>query len=92
MNDHLGPLARELRSLRAEQEVEQLDLAVAVGAGDGSYLSKLENGRATNPSAAFLARYVAGYRMLGRPLTAEQRQRLMAAALGQGERANTPSS
>lgn len=43
---------------------------------DATYLSRLENGRRTNPSAAFLRRYVFAYTLLGRPLSDEQRDRL----------------
>jgi DNA-binding XRE family transcriptional regulator len=75
----LGELARVLRAIRAEQGVDQLRLAHAMGAGDATYLGRLENGRSTNPSAACLRRYVFAYTLLGRPLTKEQVAQLASA-------------
>lgn len=77
----LPPLARVFRALRAEQGVDQLDLALAMNCVDATYLSRLENGRRTNPSAAFLRRYVFAYTLLGHPLSDEQRSRLVGAVL-----------
>lgn len=77
----LPPLATALRALRAEQGLDQLDLALAMNCADATYLSRLENGRRTNPSAAFLRRYVSAYTLLGHPLSDEQRARLVAAVL-----------
>jgi transcriptional regulator with XRE-family HTH domain len=92
MKHPLPPLARVLRELRAEQGVDQLDLALAIGASDGSYLSRLENGRAVNPSATFLARYVDAFRILGHALGDDQRERLAAAVLVAERTATTPAS
>lgn len=78
----LPPLAQILRALRAEQGVDQLDLALAMNCADATYLSRLENGRRTNPGAAFLRRYEFAYTLLGRPLSDEQRARLATALLG----------
>ncbi len=66
-------LAYVLSSVRAEHRLTQLQLALAMGAGSTSYLSKLENGRCANPSRRFLRRYVAAYTLLGHPLSVEQR-------------------
>jgi transcriptional regulator with XRE-family HTH domain len=77
----LPALAHVMRDLRAEQSVDQLGLGLATGASDGSYLSKLENGHARNPSVSFLARYVDAFRVLGRPLSNAQRDRLAFAVL-----------
>ena len=65
-------LAEVLRGLRAEKGVGQLELALAMD-GAAGYLSRLENGRSTNPGARFLARYAAAYAALGHPLTDGQR-------------------
>lgn len=72
-------LANVLRTLRAESGLSQLALALATGAGNATYLCKLENGRAWNPSRAFLRRYIAAYTMLGCALTPAQIARLMTA-------------
>lgn len=74
-------LSQVLRALRAEQGVDQLDLALAMDCGDATYISRLENGRRTNPTAAFLRRYVFAYTLLGRPLSDDQRRRLADAVL-----------
>lgn len=81
MSDGIGALARVLRCLRAEQQVDQLRLALAMGSSDASYLSKLENGRSRNPSVQMLGRIVTAYADLGRPLSAAQSERLLVAAL-----------
>lgn len=77
----LPPLAQVLRALRAEQGVDQLALALAMNCADATYLSRLENGRRTNPSASFLRRYVFAYTLLGCPLSTEQCARLAAVIL-----------
>lgn len=81
MPPELEPLARTLRSLRAEQGLEQLQLALAMHA-DEAYLSRLENGWRRNPGRDFLRRYIEAYAALGRPLSAAQRARLLDAAFG----------
>lgn len=80
MSDRLPPLANVLRSLRAEQGVDQLRLALAMNSVP-AYLSKLENGHRSNPGARFLRRYAEAYTLLGRPLTAAQRETLATAVL-----------
>jgi transcriptional regulator with XRE-family HTH domain len=77
----LGTLARTLRALRAEQGIDQLALAIAMGVGDAGYLSRLENGRRSNPSHEYLRRYVLAYERLGRPLNEAQLARLANAVL-----------
>ena len=77
----LPPLALTMRALRAEHGLCQLELAIAMGSTDASYLGKLENGRRMNPGQRFMQRYVRAFTLLGRPLTAAQRARLADALL-----------
>lgn len=44
-------------------------------------LSELENGGAANPNITFLSRRLAAYTVLGKAVSAEQRERLAHAAL-----------
>jgi transcriptional regulator with XRE-family HTH domain len=71
-----SPLARALREIRHEQGIDQLTLALAMGAGDASYLSRLECGIRANPSSRFLGRVVLAYAAIGCPLSPDQRARL----------------
>jgi transcriptional regulator with XRE-family HTH domain len=87
VNASRSTLAHVLRTLRADQQVDQLQLALAMGAGGASYLSKLENGRRVNPGRSFLRRYVAAYALLGRPLNDAQRDLLANAVLARPEAA-----
>lgn len=48
-------LAHVLRGIRAEQDLSQLALVLAMGCTSTRYLSGLENGRCSNPSRAFFA-------------------------------------
>lgn len=74
-------LAHALSTVRAQQGLSQLQLALAMGAGSTSYLSKLENGRCRNPGRLFLRQYVAAYGILGRPLAPAQRDLIANAVL-----------
>lgn len=80
-------LSYVLSTLRAQQGLSQLQLAQAMGATSPSYLSKLENGRRTNPSRQFVRNYIAAYTLLGRPLSPEQRAELTGVLLALPEAA-----
>lgn len=70
-----------LRTIRREQRVSQLSLALAAGCTDAGYLCRLERGWRRNPSAQFLGRLLAGFAALERPLSPAQQRRLISAAL-----------
>jgi len=64
-----------------DQTSTMTQLALAMGAGWASYLSKRENGHCTNPGRTFLGRYASAYAILGRPLSDAQRALLASVVL-----------
>ncbi|MDE3111733.1 MAG: helix-turn-helix domain-containing protein [Chloroflexota bacterium] len=79
-----GSFGDALRVVRCEQHIDQLSLALALGASDASYICRLERGVRTNPSFSFVRRIIEAFDELDCPLTPEQQLRLAAAAIGRG--------
>lgn len=76
-----GSFGAALRSVRCEQHIDQLSLALALGASDASYICRLERGVRVNPSFEFVRRLIAAFSELDCPLSMEQRARLALAAI-----------